>query len=79
MTDATALSGAYRTLLDVIGKVEPRICQAIRDELTNQRAKGNLISITSLYRHTRNSAQPSEPPGWPEFTACTIRKMSLRT
>ena len=44
MTDATALSGAYRTLLDVIGKVEPRICQAIRDELTDQRASLKLIA-----------------------------------
>lgn len=44
MTDATALSGAYRTLLDVIGKVEPRICQAIRNELTDQRASLKLIA-----------------------------------
>lgn len=44
MTDATALSGAYRTLLDVIGKVEPRICQAIRGELTDQRASLKLIA-----------------------------------
>lgn len=44
MTDATALSGAYRTLLDVIGKVEPRICQAIRDELADQRASLKLIA-----------------------------------
>ena len=44
MTDATALSGAYKTLLDVIGKVEPRICQAIRDELTDQRASLKLIA-----------------------------------
>lgn len=44
MTDAAALSGAYRTLLDVIGKVEPRICQAIRDELTDQRASLKLIA-----------------------------------
>ena len=44
MTDAMALSGAYRTLLDVIGKVEPRICQAIRDELTDQRASLKLIA-----------------------------------
>jgi len=44
VTDATALSGAYRTLLDVIGKVEPRICQAIRDELTDQRASLKLIA-----------------------------------
>ena len=44
MTDATALSGAYRTLLDVIGKVEPRISQAIRDELTDQRASLKLIA-----------------------------------
>ena len=44
MTDATALSGAYKTLLDVIGKVEPRISQAIRDELTDQRASLKLIA-----------------------------------
>ena len=44
MTDAAALSGAYRTLRDVIGKVEPRICQAIRDELTDQRASLKLIA-----------------------------------
>ena len=44
MTDATALSGAYKTLLDVIGKVEPRICQAIRGELTDQRASLKLIA-----------------------------------
>ena len=44
MTDATALSGAYRTLLDVIGKVEPRIAQAIRDELADQRASLKLIA-----------------------------------
>ena len=44
MTDATALSGAYKTLLDVIGKVEPRIVQAIRDELADQRASLKLIA-----------------------------------
>ena len=44
MTDATALSGAYKNLLDVIGKVEPRIVQAIRDELTDQRASLKLIA-----------------------------------
>ena len=44
MTDAPALSGAYKTLLDVIGKVEPRICQAIRGELTDQRASLKLIA-----------------------------------
>ena len=44
MTDATALSGAYKTLLDVIGKVEPRISQAIRGELTDQRASLKLIA-----------------------------------
>ena len=44
MTDATALSGAYKTLLDVIGKVEPRICQAIRGELADQRASLKLIA-----------------------------------
>jgi len=44
VTDATALSGAYKTLLDVIGKVEPRISQAIRDELTDQRASLKLIA-----------------------------------
>lgn len=44
MTDATALSGAYKTLLDVIEKVEPRISQAIRDELTDQRASLKLIA-----------------------------------
>jgi len=44
VTDATALSGAYKTLLDVIGKVEPRICQAIRGELTDQRASLKLIA-----------------------------------
>src|SRR5690606_20987491 len=27
----------------------------------------------------KNSVQPNEAPGWPEFTACTIRKISLRT
>ena len=44
MTDATELSGAYKTLLDVIGIVEPRISQAIRDELTDQRASLKLIA-----------------------------------
>ena len=35
--------------------------------------------MISLYRATRNSAHPREPPGWPELTLWTIRKMSRRT
>lgn len=39
-----ALSGAYQTLLAAIEAVEPRIAQATRDELTDQRASLKLIA-----------------------------------
>lgn len=39
-----ALSGAYQTLLAAIESVEPRIAQATRDELTDQRASLKLIA-----------------------------------
>ena len=44
MTDAQALSGAYQTILSAIEEVEPRIAQATRDELTDQRGSLKLIA-----------------------------------
>ena len=44
MNDNAAISSAYRTLLGIVGEVEPRISQAIRDELTDQRASLKLIA-----------------------------------
>ncbi|OYO24530.1 serine hydroxymethyltransferase [Enemella dayhoffiae] len=45
MTNPNAeLSPAYQTILKVIAQVEPRIAQATRDELTDQRASLKLIA-----------------------------------
>ncbi|HMQ65198.1 MAG TPA: aminotransferase class I/II-fold pyridoxal phosphate-dependent enzyme, partial [Arachnia sp.] len=44
MTDASALSSAYQTLLSAIEAVEPRIAQATRQELTDQRDSLKLIA-----------------------------------
>lgn len=44
MSDVNALSDAYRTLLDMIGQVEPRIADATRQELADQRASLKLIA-----------------------------------
>ncbi len=44
MTDATALSGAYQTLLSAIATVEPRIADATRSELADQRNSLKLIA-----------------------------------
>lgn len=44
MSDLTAVSDAYRTLLDMIGQVEPRIADATRQELADQRASLKLIA-----------------------------------
>ncbi len=44
MTDATALSDAYQTLLAAIESVEPRIAAATRAELADQRASLKLIA-----------------------------------
>lgn len=44
MSDLTALSEAYRTLLSSIEQVEPRIAAATRSELTDQRASLKLIA-----------------------------------
>lgn len=41
---AAQASTAYRTLLDIIGAVEPRIAQATRQELTDQRHSLKLIA-----------------------------------
>ncbi len=44
MPDAEALSGAYKTLLSAIEEVEPRIAQATRSELADQRSSLKLIA-----------------------------------
>ena len=44
MSDVNAVSDAYRTLLDMIGQVEPRITDATRQELADQRASLKLIA-----------------------------------
>src|ERR1700753_1874101 len=42
--DPAVLSATYRGALDVIGAVEPRIAEAIRSELTDQRESLKLIA-----------------------------------
>ncbi len=44
MTDPSTLSGAYQSLLAAVEAVEPRIAQATRDELTDQRGSLKLIA-----------------------------------
>ncbi|MFT3888820.1 MAG: glycine hydroxymethyltransferase [Arachnia sp.] len=44
MTDASALSSAYQTILSAIEAVEPRIAEATRGELTDQRNSLKLIA-----------------------------------
>ncbi len=44
MPDAEALSGAYQSLLSAIEEVEPRIAQATRSELADQRSSLKLIA-----------------------------------
>ena len=44
MPDAEALSGAYQTLLSAIEEVEPRIAEATRAELADQRSSLKLIA-----------------------------------
>ena len=44
MSDLESISSAYRTLLGMIEQVEPRIAQATRQELTDQRASLKLIA-----------------------------------
>ena len=44
MQDAEALSGAYQTLLSAIEEVEPRIAEATRAELADQRSSLKLIA-----------------------------------
>ncbi len=44
MSDLQAISSAYQTLLGMIGEVEPRIAQATRQELTDQRGSLKLIA-----------------------------------
>lgn len=44
MTDVTALSGAYQTILKSIEAVEPRIAGATRQELADQRGSLKLIA-----------------------------------
>lgn len=44
MSDNEAISSAYRTLLGIVGAVEPRIAQATRQELADQRASLKLIA-----------------------------------
>lgn len=43
-TASTAESTAYRSALEVIGAVEPRVAEAIRGELSNQRSQLKLIA-----------------------------------
>jgi glycine hydroxymethyltransferase len=42
--DADTISAVYRSILDSVGAVEPRIADAIRSELTDQRASLKLIA-----------------------------------
>ena len=42
--DAAAASAAYRSALQVIGAVEPRVADAIDAELADQRASLKLIA-----------------------------------
>src|SRR4026208_245494 len=51
MTDAL-ISSAYRQILEVMGSVEPRIAEATRQELVDQRASLKLIA-------SENSAAPA--------------------
>ena len=44
MPDAEALSGAYQTLISAIEEVEPRIAEATRAELADQRSSLKLIA-----------------------------------
>ncbi len=44
MSQLNAVSDAYKTLLDMVEKVEPRIAAATRQELTDQRASLKLIA-----------------------------------
>lgn len=44
MSDVTAVSNAYQSLLGLVEKVEPRIAAATRQELTDQRASLKLIA-----------------------------------
>ncbi|GAB2483340.1 glycine hydroxymethyltransferase [Luteococcus sediminum] len=44
VTTNEAISSAYRTILDVIGTVEPRIADATRQELADQRSSLKLIA-----------------------------------
>ena len=44
MSDLESISSAYQTLLGMIEQVEPRIAQATRQELTDQRASLKLIA-----------------------------------
>ena len=44
MPDTTALSEAYRTILSAVEEVDPRIAQATRSELTDQRESLKLIA-----------------------------------
>ncbi|RRD46746.1 glycine hydroxymethyltransferase [Tessaracoccus sp. OH4464_COT-324] len=44
MSDLTTVSEAYRTLLGLIEQVEPRIAEATRNELADQRASLKLIA-----------------------------------
>ena len=44
MSDLESISSAYRTLLGMIEQVEPRIAEATRQELTDQRASLKLIA-----------------------------------
>ena len=43
MSDAT-ISSAYSQILEVIGSVEPRIAEATRQELADQRSSLKLIA-----------------------------------
>ncbi len=44
MTDAALTSSAYQQALKVIGSVEPRIAEATRAELADQRSSLKLIA-----------------------------------
>ncbi|MFB4283082.1 glycine hydroxymethyltransferase [Nonomuraea sp. MTCD27] len=44
MYDATAVTAAYRSALDVIAAVEPHVAEAIRTELSDQRTSLKLIA-----------------------------------
>ena len=48
MSDVNAeLSSAFKTILDVVGRTEPRIAEATRQELSDQRESLNQVPMVA--------------------------------